>query len=139
MIKKVLILCTGNSCRSIMAEGLVNHYLGEKWKAFSAGVSPSQVNPIAIKVIQELGIDTSEFRSKSVAEFLSRDDLDLVITVCDNARETCPIFLKPVQQVHIGIEDPVSYTDADEEIALAKFRAVRDSIIDKILGYLNKL
>ncbi len=122
-----------------MAEGLVNHYLGEKWKAFSAGVSPSQVNPIAIKVIQELGIDTSEFRSKSVAEFLSRDDLDLVITVCDNARETCPIFLKPVQQVHIGIEDPVSYTDADEEIALAKFRAVRDSIIDKILGYLNKL
>jgi len=94
MIKKVLILCTGNSCRSIMAEGLVNHYLGEKWKAFSAGVSPSQVNPIAIKVIQELGIDTSEFRSKSVAEFLSRDDLDLVITVCDNARETCPIFLE---------------------------------------------
>lgn len=122
-----------------MAEGLVNHYLGEKWKAFSAGVSPSQVNPIAIKVIQELGIDTSEFRSKSVVEFLQRDDLDLVITVCDNARETCPIFLKPVQQVHIGIEDPVSYTDADEEIALAKFRAVRDSIIDKILGYLNKL
>jgi arsenate reductase (thioredoxin) len=139
MIKKVLILCTGNSCRSIMAEGLVNHYLGEKWKAFSAGVSPSYVNPMAIKVLQELGIDTSEFRSKSVAEFLSRDDLDLVITVCDNAKETCPIFLKPVKQVHIGIEDPVSYTDAEPELALAKFREVRDSITDQILGYLNKL
>lgn len=139
MIKKVLILCTGNSCRSIMAEGLVNHYLGDKWKAFSAGVSPSYVNPMAIKVLQELGIDTSEFRSKSVAEFLSRDDLDLVITVCDNAKETCPIFLKPVKQVHIGIEDPVFYTDAEPELALAKFRAVRDSITDRILGYLNKL
>jgi arsenate reductase len=137
-VKKVLILCTGNSCRSIMAEGLVNHFLGERWEAFSAGVSPSIVHPYAIVVLQELGIDTSNFRSKSVTEFLQRDDLDLVITVCDHAKETCPLFLKPVKHVHISIEDPVSYTNADRETALDKFRQVRETISDKILGYLRQ-
>jgi arsenate reductase len=138
MTRKVLILCTGNSCRSIMAEGLVNHFLGERWEAFSAGVSPSIVHPYAIVVLQELGIDTSNFRSKSVTEFLQRDDLDLVITVCDHAKETCPLFLKPVKQVHIRIEDPVIYSNADRETALDKFRQVRDTITDKVMGYLRQ-
>jgi len=138
-MKKVLILCTGNSCRSIMAEGLINHYLKEKWQAYSAGVSPSAVNPRAIQVLQELGIETTGFRSKSVTEFLSRDDLDLVITVCDNAKETCPVFLKPVKQIHIGIEDPVPYTFESDEVSLPKFRAVRDSIREKIVIYLDRI
>jgi arsenate reductase len=139
MRKKVLILCTGNSCRSIMAEGLINHYLRDSWEAFSAGVSPSVVNPYAIEVLKELGIDTSALHSKSVTEFLQRDDLDLVITVCDNARETCPVFLKPVAQIHIGIEDPVSYSSRDADTAMLKFREVRDSILEKIIGYLEGL
>lgn len=138
MTRKVLILCTGNSCRSIMAEGLINHYLSESWEAFSAGVSPSTVHPYAIEVLQELDIDTSQFRSKSVTEFLQRDDLDLVITVCDHAKETCPLFLKPVKQVHISIEDPVTYSNADRDIALQKFRQVRDTITDLILDYLKQ-
>lgn len=138
-MKKVLILCTGNSCRSIMAEGLINHYLKDKWQAYSAGVSPSIVHPLAIKVVQELGIDTKDFRSKSVTEFLNRDDLDLVITVCENAKETCPLFLRPVKQVHIGIEDPVSYGNKDTDIAMKKFREVRDTIKDKIVSYLENI
>jgi arsenate reductase (thioredoxin) len=137
-MKKALILCTGNSCRSIMAEGLINHYLGAKWEAFSAGVSPSVVNPYAIKVLQELGIDTTGLYSKSVTEFLSRDDLDLVITVCDNARENCPVFLKSIKQMHITIEDPILYAEKNAEKALMKFREVRDTIIRKIVGYLQK-
>ena len=135
-MKKVLILCTGNSCRSIMAEAMINHYLGDKWEAFSAGVSPSWVNPRSVQVLQELEISTSDLRSKSVYEFLDRDDLDLVITVCDNARETCPVFFKPVEQVHIGIEDPVSYTYVPDEAALAGFRRCREQIRETILSYL---
>ncbi len=135
-MKKVLILCTGNSCRSIMAEAMINHYLGNKWLAYSAGVSPSQVNPRSVQVLTELGIDTTGLRSKSVNEFLDRDDLDLVITVCDHAKETCPVFFKPVEQVHIGIDDPVSYTYAPEETALEAFRRCREQIREFILGYL---
>ncbi|MFO7659787.1 MAG: arsenate reductase ArsC [Candidatus Cloacimonadaceae bacterium] len=138
-MKKVLVLCTGNSCRSILAEAMINHYLKDHWQAFSAGTQPSVVNPKALKVLQELGIDTSGFRSKSVTEFLDRDDLDLVITVCDNARETCPVFLKPVKQVHIGIEDPAPYSDEPEESSLPRFRAARDSIRAKILTYLDRI
>lgn len=138
-MKKVLVLCTGNSCRSIMAEGLINHFLGGRWQAFSAGTQPSVVNPKALQVLQELGIETSGFRSKSVTEFLDRDDLDLVITVCDNAKETCPIFLKPVEQIHIGIEDPAPFSYEPEEASLPRFRAVRDSIRDRILTYLDRI
>jgi arsenate reductase (thioredoxin) len=137
-MKKVLILCTGNSCRSIMAEAMINHYLGDKWQAFSAGVSPSRVNPRSIQVLTELGIDTSGLRSKSVTEFLDSDDLDLVITVCDHAKETCPVFFKPVEQVHIGIDDPVLYSSAPEETAQEAFRKCREQIRKLILGYLSE-
>lgn len=136
-MKQVLILCTGNSCRSIMAEGLINHYLKDKWQAYSAGVSPSYVHPLSIKVLSELGIDTSLFRSKSVSEFINREDLDLVITVCDNAKETCPVFLKSIEQVHIPIEDPVSYGRSDIASVIAKFREVRDTIKGSIIEYLE--
>ncbi len=136
-MRKVLILCTGNSCRSIMAEALINHFLGDDWQAFSAGVEPSRVNPLAERVLREMGIDTSSYRSKSVSEFLARDDLDLVITVCDHARESCPIFLKPIPQVHLGIADPAPYTFADEETTLQHFRQTREEVIQKVLVWLK--
>lgn len=135
-MKKVLVLCTGNSCRSIMAEALINHYLKDQWQAFSAGVSPSKVNPRAIQVMNEIDIDLSQYRSKSVTEFLQRDDLDLVITVCDHAKESCPVFLKPVKSVHIGFEDPADYNDAEDDIALPIFRRVRDEIKQQLIEYL---
>ncbi|MBS1261953.1 MAG: Arsenate reductase [Calditrichaeota bacterium] len=138
-MNNVLILCTGNTARSIIAEALVNHELGDQWRAFSAGVLPSQVNPYARRVLAEIGISTDDARSKSVAEFLARDDLDLVITVCDHARETCPASLNPVEQVHIGIEDPspLPGEPEPEHVTLAKFRAARSRIRDELVGYLR--
>ncbi len=136
-MKRVLILCTGNSCRSIMAEALVNEFCKGEWQAFSAGVNPSVVNPRAIEVMKEIGIDISSYRSKSVIEFLQRDDLDLVITVCDHAKESCPVFLKPVKSVHIGFEDPADYNDQPDDIALPVFRRVRDEIRTTLIDYLK--
>ena len=122
-----------------MAEGLINRLLEDKWIAYSAGVSPSSVHPLAVEAMSEIGIDISHQRSKSVTEFLDRDDLDLVITVCGNARETCPVFFKPVESVHIGIEDPVSYNSMPHDYALEKFREVRNDIESKVVGYLRQL
>ena len=138
--RKVLVLCTGNSCRSIMAEALINHDLGEQWEAYSAGVEPAgRVNPRAIQVLRELGLDTASLRSKSVDEFLDRDDLDLVVTVCDHARETCPIFPRPVRQIHVPFEDPYHFTNAPDEIALAKYRETRNKIRTQLLPLLRSL
>ena len=136
--RKVLIICTGNSCRSQMAEALVNHELGDRWQAFSAGVEPSSLNPRAVQVMKEIGIDISGQRSKSVDEFITRDDIDLVITVCDHARQTCPAFPHPVEKVHIDIQDPAPYTDAPDHIALPAFRRVRDRIREELLPYLKQ-
>lgn len=136
-LKKVLVLCTGNSCRSIMAEALINYLLGDRYLAYSAGVSHSAVNPLAIKILQEMDIDTSGFRSKNVSEFLDRDDLDLVITVCDHAKESCPVFLKPVPKVHLGIEDPAPYSDRSD--AMDFFRKTKDEILVKVINYLRDL
>lgn len=139
-MKKVLVLCTGNSARSIIAECLINHYLGDTWQAYSAGVEPSTPNRYALKVLDVIGVSHAGARSKSVAEFLDRDDLDLVITVCDHARETCPVFLRPIEQVHIGIEDPAPFSDESEEIALSVFRQTTQTIKEKVIGFLvNKM
>ena len=136
-MKKVLILCTGNSCRSQMAEGLINNYLSDKWTAYSAGVQPTKVNPFAIKVMLEIGIDISGHRSKAVDEFLHRDDLDLIFTVCDNAKESCPVFSRNVKNVHIGFEDPADFSDKPEKTALPKFREIRDDIRIRLLDFLE--
>jgi len=136
-MKNVLILCTGNSCRSIMAEAFINHDLPDYWKAFSAGVEPSKLNPRAVRVMEEVGISLDNYSSKSVEEFLEREDLYLVVTVCDHARETCPVFMKPVEQVHVGFEDPAPFTDKPDEIALPKFRKVRDEIRKTLIEYLK--
>lgn len=134
-MRKVLVLCTGNSCRSIMAEALINHHLDGSWKAYSAGVRPGGVNPWSLIALAELGVDTQGLRSKSVQEFLEREDLDLVITVCDHARESCPVFPKRVEVIHIGIEDPVQFASGKD--ALFHFRACRDEIKERIVDYLK--
>jgi|YelNatPaOPRAMG01_1025707.scaffolds.fasta_scaffold00621_4 arsenate reductase len=123
---KVLFLCTENACRSQMAEGLVNHDLAGKVKAFSAGVRPSRVNPRAIQVMGELGIDISQHRSKSVDD-LKDEQFDLVITVCDNAAEQCPMFPGATEVMHVSFPDPARATGTEEEI-LTVFRSVRDDL-----------
>lgn len=135
-LKSVLILCTGNSCRSQMAEGLINHDLGDCWHAESAGTLPSgYVHPLAIQVLAEVGVDLSQKRSKSTEEFRGRV-FDVVITVCDDAAENCPIWLGQGRKVHIGFPDP-AHASGDAETVLNIFRSVRDDIRTRIIGYLN--
>ena len=135
-VKRVLFLCTGNSARSQMAEGLVNHLLGEdKWEAHSAGTAPTgAVHPLAVAAMAELNVDISAQRSKSTDEF--RDTrLDLVITVCDDAAENCPVWLGEGRAVHIGFPDPAAATGSEDE-QLAVFRKVRDDLRQQLADYL---
>ncbi len=132
---KVLFLCTENSCRSQMAEGLVNHDLAGKVQAFSAGVRPSRVNPRAIQVMAELGIDISQHRSKSV-DNLAWERFDLVITVCDQAQEQCPIFAGETEVMHVSFPDPAKATGTEEEI-MAAFRQVRDALREQLMPILQ--
>jgi len=126
MKSRVLILCTGNSARSQMAEGLLRHDAGEGFEVASAGVAPSSVRPEAIQVMNEVGIDISGHRSKSVDEFTGQE-FDYVITVCDNANEQCPIFPGKTERIHWSSEDPAA-AQGDEEKRFATFRRVRDEI-----------
>ncbi len=123
--KRVLILCTANSARSQMAEGLLRFDAGDRFEVFSAGTRPSYVRPEAIAVLRELGIDISGHRSKSVDEFNGRQ-FDFVLTVCDNARESCPVLLGNTT-VHHSFEDPAA-TQGTEEERLSAFRRVRDEL-----------
>lgn len=129
--KKILFICTHNSARSQMAEGLVNFYLKEKFIAFSAGTKPTKVNPYAIKVMEEIGIDISNHRSKSVLEFKG-EKFDYVVTVCDSAKENCPFFPGAKEYLHNSFEDPSSFEGTEEE-KLNKFREIRDKIKEYIL------
>ena len=131
--KRVLILCTGNSARSQMAEGLLRHHGGERFEVESAGVSPSRVRPEAVEAMREVGIDISGHRSKSADEFAGRE-FDYVITVCDNARETCPVFPGRAERIHRSFEDPPQPGAADRETTSAVFRRVRDEISDWLRG-----
>ena len=123
---RVLILCTGNSARSQMAEGLLRHDAGAAIKVFSAGTKPTQVRPEAVAVMREAGIDISGHRSKSVDEFEGQD-FDYVITVCDNAKQSCPIYPEKTKRIHWSIEDPAAVQGSEEEI-LAAFRRIRDEL-----------
>lgn len=124
--KRVLILCTGNSARSQMAEGLLRRDAGDRFEVFSAGVNPSTVRPEAISVMGELGIDLIGHRSKNVDEFAGQN-FDYVLTVCDNARELCPIFPGATKKVHHSFVDPAAFKGS-EEVRLEVFRKVRDQI-----------
>ena len=135
MRRKVLFLCTHNSCRSQMAEGLVNHFLADGWEAYSAGTEPSSIHPLAIQVMSEIGIDISGHLSKSVDK-LPPVDFDLVITLCSDAERECPFYLGKAQRTHIGFDDPAAMAGTDEDIFNA-FRRVRDEIKESILTFLN--
>jgi arsenate reductase len=135
MKPRVLILCTGNSARSQMAEGLLRHEGGDRFEVFSAGTKPSHVRPEAIAVMAEIGLDISGHRSKSVDEFVGQN-LDFVITVCDNAKETCPVFPGAVQRLHWPFEDPAA-VEGSEEVRKAAFRRIRDRIHGRIMVFLD--
>lgn len=127
----VLFICTHNSARSQMAEGLLRTLHGDRYEAFSAGTKPTEVNPYAIKVMAEIGIDITSHRSKSVEEFRGIQ-FDYVVTVCDQARETCPFFPGAKKILHQSFEDPSKEIGTDE-MKLIVFRRLRDEIRDWII------
>lgn len=134
--RRMLILCTGNSARSQLAEGLFRHEAGDVFEVFSAGTQPSVVRPEAIAVMREIGLDISGHRSKSVDEFVGQE-FELVITVCDNARESCPVFPGQTQRLHWPFEDPAA-VQGSEPRRLDAFRKVRDQIHRRITDYLGQ-
>jgi arsenate reductase (thioredoxin) len=136
MKKKVLFICTANSSRSQMAEGIINRYLGDRIEAFSAGITPTYVNPRAIKSMSEIGIDISRQRSKSMDEFAGQD-FDYVITLCNSANEQCPLFFGGARKMHMGFDDPAAAAGSKEKI-MAVFRKVRDEIKDRLLEYFSR-
>ena len=135
--RRVLIICTGNSCRSQMAQGLVNHDLLGIWDAESAGVVASGVNPWSVEVLTELGIDISHHTSKTIDAVFDLP-FDLVVTVCDHAKEFCPIFPRATTTHHMPFPDPVYATNFPQEEAMAAFRAVRDQIRGQLIPFLQK-
>jgi arsenate reductase len=128
--KKVLFVCTNNSARSQIAEGFLNTLYPDRYEAYSAGTEPTVVNPYAIQVMKEVGIDISSHRSKGVREFLCMD-IDYVITVCDYARQTCPLFTGGKEVIHKGFEDPAAFNGGEDD-KLAVFRRLRDEILSWI-------
>jgi arsenate reductase len=128
--KKVLFICTHNSARSQMAEGYLNQRYGKYFEAYSAGTEPTSVHPLAVRVMEEMEIDISGHRSKSVSEFLNHH-FDLAITVCDRAKEACPFFPGAKKHIHAGFPDPAIIEGTEEE-KLTAFREVRDQIISWI-------
>ncbi len=133
--QRVLILCTGNSARSQMAEGLLRQEAGDSFEVFSAGVKSTFVRPQAIEAMREVGIDISGQHSKSVDEFLD-EEFDYVITVCDNANELCPVFPGRTKRIHWSFEDPAA-ASGDEAAKLAVFRRVRDQLREQLRAWVS--
>jgi arsenate reductase len=129
---KVLFLCTGNSCRSQMAEGWARHIHGDKFEVHSAGIKPQELHPLAVRVMKEAGVDISGQKSKHV-RVLKDVAFDYVVTVCDSARESCPLFPSKTKVIHRDFEDPAAAKGNEDEI-LAVFRRVRDQIRDFVSG-----
>ena len=133
--RRVLILCTGNSARSQMAEGLLRDMDTERFEVQSAGTEPGRLNPLAVRAMQELGVDISAHRSKSVDEFRGQE-FDYVITVCDNAKENCPVFAGRSERLHWSFDDPAA-AEGSEAARLAVFRRVRDEIRERLKEFLK--
>jgi arsenate reductase len=133
---RVLFLCTGNACRSQMAEGWLRHLAGERFEAASAGTHPAGLNPGAVAAMRERGVDISTHRSKSVAE-LAGEEFDYVITVCDRAKESCPVFPRAARTLHWSFDDPAAVEGSPEE-RRAAFRRVRDEIAARIAGFIAR-
>jgi len=133
---RVLFLCTGNSCRSQMAEGWLRHLAGDRFEVASAGTRPAGLHPDAVLVMREAGVDIAGHRSKNVSEFLQQP-FEFVITVCDSAKEACPYFPGKVQRLHWSFPDPAASSGTYEE-RLAVFRQVRDQIADRIRDFISQ-
>jgi arsenate reductase len=137
-MKRALVICTGNSCRSQMAEALWKDLGAGRWEVFSAGSKPAgHVHPMAVKVMAEAGVDISAHRSKHLEEFVG-EPFDVVVTVCDGASESCPVFPGTQQTLHWPFRDPADAEGGEDE-RLAVFRAVRDEIRRRIEEYLKEL
>ena len=136
MKKKILVLCTGNSCRSQMAEGYLRHFAGHKADIYSAGVETHGVNPKAVTTMLEDGIDISNHTSNNIDEYYYID-FDFVITVCDNAKERCPFFPTKAKKFHHNFPDPAKATGTDEEIK-EQFRQVRQQIREFSLDFVTE-
>jgi arsenate reductase (thioredoxin) len=135
--KRVLVLCTGNSCRSQMAEGWINARLGERWEARSAGTRPAErVHPLAVRAMAEVNVDISGGKPEHVDVYLDQR-WDLVVTVCDSAQETCPAFPRSAERLHVSFFDPAAGVGTDEE-KMSVFRRVRDEIRDLLLPRLSE-
>lgn len=128
--KRVLFLCTANSARSQMAEGLLRQLAGDRFEVYSAGTNPVGVNPISIEVMKELGIDISHHTSKSLDQFLT-EPFDFIITVCDRAKESCPIFPGDAVRIHWSFDDPAAVQGGEQE-RLRVFRHVRDELLTRL-------
>ena len=136
-VKRVLVLCTGNSCRSQMAGAWINHALPRRWLARSAGTRPAdRVHPLAIRAMAEVGIDISDASPETVERYLP-EPWDLVITVCDSAREACPVFPGGVETCHLGFFDP-ALAEGTEEEQMSVFRRVRDEIRERLIPKLDQ-
>lgn len=136
MKKKVIFICTGNSCRSQMGEGFLRNMAGDKIEVCSAGLKPSRVNPNAIKVMQEIGIDIAHHTSDDVKKHLGQE-FDFIITVCDNAKENCPIFPGMGKRIHWSFKDPADAVGNEEEV-LNEFRKIRDQIKSTLEKFVNE-
>ncbi len=136
MKKRVLFLCAANSCRSQMAEGLINHFLVDRFVACSAGTQATFVHPRAISVMKEIGIDITGHRSKTLSEF-DGQAFDHVITLCGSANENCPLYIGGAQKKHIGFDDPAAASGSEEDI-LREFRRVRDEIKETLTTFFQK-
>jgi arsenate reductase len=134
--KRVLVLCTGNSARSQIAEGLLRHEADKRFEVYSAGTQPTQVRSEAVEVMRELGIDISGHRSKPLAEFAGRE-FEFVITVCNRAREECPVFSGVPERLHWPFEDPATFVQDGEE-RLRAFRSLRDRIHARVMVFLGE-
>ncbi|MBM3700778.1 MAG: arsenate reductase ArsC [Actinobacteria bacterium] len=132
-VLKILVICTGNSARSQMAEGFLKHYKKE-WEIYSAGIKPAGLNPLAVEAMSEKGIDISNYKSKHLDTFLKKQ-FDYIITVCDNAKESCPVFPGNARYLHWSLKDPAAVEGTKEE-KLAAFKKTRDEIQEKVLKFI---
>lgn len=138
-MKKILFLCTGNSCRSQMAEGFCRHFHSDKYECFSAGIEAHGINRYAIKVMQEIGIDITRQQSKTLSG-LPVSDFDFVITLCGHADENCPFFLAKTKRFHIGFEDPAKLAmGLSDDGRITVFRRIRDEIRQMVIDLPNVL
>ena len=128
--KKIIFICTGNACRSQIAEGLMRNLASDKFEVYSAGSHPIKVHPAAITVMKEIGIDISYHTSDPISIFINKS-MDIVVTVCDNANKACPVFPGRVDRIHWSVKDPFKNLDSSIE-DLVDFRKIRDELTEKI-------